>query len=399
MTRAAPLAGVRVVELGRFVAAPYASRLLADLGADVVKVEGLAGDPFRTFVQGGPGGLSSSFTALNRNKRCLAVDLATEGGRRAVAACVRSADVFVENSRPGGMARLGLAYEQVREENPRLVYCSITGFGETGPYADRPGYDMIGQAVSGMASQLLDPDAPQVMGPNLADSITGMTAAYSVLAALHARTTTGAGQRVSLNLVGSTLAFLGTEAQRYLDTGVVPGHLTRPSGSLSFVLRCADRGLLAVHLSSPPKFWAGLLQVLDRADLGEDPRFATHHGRQEHYLELRDVLAPIFGRRTVAAWLSSLVAAGVPCAAVNDMSEVFEDEQVRALGLLRTIDAGPGDVIRTVGVPVEFSDSAPQPLRPPPRLGEHSAEVLRSAGYSTRDIDAGIDAGWLVTGR
>ncbi|GAA0712040.1 CoA transferase [Dactylosporangium roseum] len=396
-TQPVPLAGLRVVELGRFVAAPYAARLLGDLGADVVKVEGVAGDPFRTFVQGRPGGLSSSFTALNRNKRCLAVDLSTELGRRAVADLLRRADVFIENSRPGTMDKLGLGYEQVRADNARLVYCSISGFGETGPYVTRPGYDMIGQAVSGMASQLLDPEAPQVVGPNLADSITGLTAAYSVLAAIHARATTGEGQRVSLNLVGSALAFLGTEAQRYLDTGAVPGHLTRPSNSLSFVLRCLDDRLLAIHLSSPPKFWTGLLDVIARQDLATDPRFDTHHHRQAHYLELREVLAPIIGQRTAADWTAGLVAAGVPFALVNDMRQVFEDEQVQALGLLQTIGAGTGDEFATVGVPAQFSASPTEPMLPPPRLGEHSVQVLRALGYSARTVDAGIESGCFLT--
>lgn len=369
-----PLAGLRVVEFGRFVTAPYTAKLLGDLGADVIKLEGLDGDPFRTFS--GDVELSSHFIALNRNKRSVTVDLSDDSDRARMRDLVINADVFIENSRPGSMERLGVGYDDIHAVAPALIYCSITGMGRSGPYATRPAYDMVGQSISGMAHLSLDPTTMQATGTNTSDSVTGMTAALAILGAVAHRHRTGEGQRIDIDMISSSVSFLGAEAQIFFDSGTSPGPITRPANSLSFAFRCSDEKVLGIHLSSIPKFWEGLTRVVGREDLREDERFTSRAGRSRNYGALSEILQAEFLSRPRDEWLELLVDADVPAAAVHDMSAVFDDEQVRHLGIERTTTHPALGEMRTVGHPHSLSAFPDLPLGPPPRLGEHTDDVF-----------------------
>lgn len=371
-----PLDGLRVVEFGRFVTAPYTAKLLGDLGADVIKLESLDGDPFRTFA--GDVELSSHFIALNRNKRSVTVDLSDDADRARMRELIASADVFIENSRPGSMDRLGVGYDDLRTVAPGLIYCSITGMGRSGPYSARPAYDMVGQSISGMAHLSLDPTTMQATGTNTSDSVTGMTAALAILGAVAHRHRTGEGQRIDIDMISSSVSFLGAEAQIFFDTGAAPGPMTRPANSLSFAFRCADDKVLGIHLSSIPKFWEGLTRVVGREDLRADARFTSRAERSRNYTALSEILQAEFATRPRDEWLPLLVEADVPAAPVHSMSDVFEDEQVRHLGVERTTTHPQLGEMRTVGHPHSLSAFPDLPLAPPPRLGEHTDDVFRA---------------------
>jgi formyl-CoA transferase len=376
-----PLAGIRVVELANFIAGPYAGQLLADLGADVIKVESPdGGDPFRSFASGT---YSPHFIAFNRNKRSVAINIRQPTGRDAIRQLLTTADVLVENSRPGVMDRLGLGYAQAGEWNPRLVYCSVSGFGQDGPAADRPVYDTVGQALGGLLSQTISATDPQIHGPAMADGISGLTAAYGILAALQARSRTGAGQHVDVSMFASVAAFLGSEASMWHRVGDPGGPRRRPAISQSYAFGCADGRVMTVHLSSPPKFWNGLLEAVGRRDLAGDPRFATRQSRVDHFQELHDLLAREFVRRPSAEWQRLLAEHDVPHARVNTVAEVFDEPQARHLGLaLRLHHPSEGDVT-TVAPPVRFSATPWRGLNAPPTLGEDTADVLAELGQDS----------------
>ena len=254
------LAGYRVVDHGEFITAPYATMLLGDLGAEVIKVERPGGDRFRNFERGlyGP-----QFQAFNRNKKSLVLDLERDDERAVLAALLRTADVYVHNFRPGVAERLGVGAEAARAINPRLVYCAISGFGPDGPYAQRPAYDTVGQALSGFLSMFVDPQAPRIVGPATADSVSGLYAANGILAALLERGRTGRGKSLHVPMVAAMAHFSIEQYHRYFSTREVPGPSDRGRVAQSFALRCADGALIAIHLSSPPKFWTGLLAAIE----------------------------------------------------------------------------------------------------------------------------------------
>ncbi len=377
---AGPLVGLVVVELASFIAGPYAGQLLADLGADVVKVEPPdGGDPFRSFAGGSYG---PHFVAFNRNKRSVTLDVREEAGRDAVRRLLTTADVLLENARPGVMDRLGLGYPQVRELNPRLVYCSVSGFGQDGPAARRPVYDTVGQALGGLLSQTITAGHPQILGPAMADGISGLTAAYGILAALQARARTGAGQHVDVSMFGAVAAFLGSEASMWHQAGDPGGPRSRPSISQSYAFGCADGRVMTLHLSSPVKFWQGLLDAVGRPDLAADPRFATRQARIEHFEELHELLAAEFVRRPSEEWQQRLAEHDVPHARVNSLAEVFDEPQARHLGLALRLRHPTEGEVTTVAPPVRFSDTPWQGLSAPPALGEDTADVLAELDLS-----------------
>jgi crotonobetainyl-CoA:carnitine CoA-transferase CaiB-like acyl-CoA transferase len=382
----APLAGVRIVELTAMITGPLAGTLLADLGADVVKVENPPeGDAFRSF-RGGH--YSPYFCTYNRNKKSVALNLKGERGREAFLKLIETADVLIVNFRSGVMDRLGLGAARLQDVNRRLIICSITGFGESGPYADRPAYDAVGQALSGISSLLLGPEA-QITGPSLADNLTGMYASYGILGALYERERTGKGTTIQLNMLESTIAFIADPFANYTMAGINPDPLMRVRASQSYALRCKDGSLVAVHMSSPTKFWMGVLAAFERPELASDPRFSDRVGRIDNYEHLSAELNRTSGTQTRDHWIARLVANDVPHAPILTLPEVLEDPQVQHLGTFVDIEHPAHGRQKTIRRPVRYDGQREdQPLKPAPDLGEHSAEVLGALGLSAAMIAA-----------
>jgi crotonobetainyl-CoA:carnitine CoA-transferase CaiB-like acyl-CoA transferase len=381
---AGALDGIVVLEVANFIAGPFAGVLLADLGAEVIKIENpQGGDPFRAWDLGGD---QPVFWAFNRGKKSVTLNLQKPGATDVFLRLARDADVVVENLRPGAMDRLGIGYEQLRRINPRLVYCPITGFGQTGPYAQRPAYDGVGQAIGGMLSMLTDRENPQPIGPAFADHLGGLYGTYGILGALVARGRTGQGQQVSSTLVGATLAFNTSAATSALAGEPPDGPTGRPRSSQTYGFTGSDGLPFIVHLSSPPKFWQGLARAAGRPDLIEDPRFKARTDRRRNYDALHAELAPIFATQPRAHWLARLEAEEVPHGPMYDVREVFDDPHIQHMGMQIAIERPGRPTIRTVRSPLDYSDT-PQPHpAPPPELGEHTEAVLSRAGYDAEAI-------------
>jgi formyl-CoA transferase len=380
----APLAGIRVVELASYVTGPYAAALLADMGASVVKIEEpTQGDPFRGW---GRGGYSPTFRSVNRGKRSVGLDLRSTDGVALALELIDRADVLVENLRPGSLDRLGLGEATLRERNPRLVYCAISGFGSSGPYRDRPGYDTVGQAMSGLLGLLTDLDDPEPMGISLSDHLTGMYAAFGIAAALVGRGPDGPGRRVETSLLQATTAFVAENAARYFDEGEVPTRATRARIAQAYAFVGGDGLPFAVHLSSPPKFWEGLTAGVGREDLRDDARFVDRAARVAHYDELHAILAETFATEPRATWLDRLEAHDVPAGPINRLDEVFADPGVRALGLVQEVVHPAAGPMRLLGSAVTVTGFDDRAIGAPPLLGEHTEAVLRELGRDEGEI-------------
>lgn len=377
------LAGVRVLDFGSFITAPYAAMLLAEMGADVVKVERPGtGDPFRAFN----GGLySSHFQAHNRNKRSVALEYTAPGAAAAVEALLRNADVLVINVRPGVEERLGLSFETVHAINPRLVYCSITGYGARGPYADRPAYDNVGQAISGWLSMFHQGDDPRVPGPAVSDAITGLFAALGILGALHERTRTGVGRKIEVNMLESMIAFATEPLGKVLASGERLSFFARAASSQSFIVTCADGLRIGLHLSSPTKFWEGLVAATGARDLLT--KYPGRADRVRRYAELAADLAHVFATRPRADWLPLLEANDVPFAPENRLEDLPHDPQVRHQDVFYSMQHPTQGEVRAAHRPIRFDDDRRSDFRPPPTLGEHTQEVLKEAGLAEADVD------------
>jgi formyl-CoA transferase len=380
---AGALDGITVLEIANYVSGPYAAMLLGDLGATVLKIEAPdGGDPFRGW---GKVEYSATFGSLNRNKKSVVLDLKQPEDVRALRGLIASADVLVENFRPGTMERIGLGYDDVRELNGRLVYCSITGFGPEGPYRDYPGYDTVGQGMSGLLSLLTEMDAPKPMGISLSDHLAGVFACYGILAALMARERTGRGQRVETSLLESSIAFLAENAANYFENGArPPSRATRTHQAQVFTFVARDGLPFVVHLSSPQKFWDGLLAATGLESLVDDERFATRPARVQHYDALDALLAQRFRGDDRAAWLSRLRENDVPCGPLNDFREVFEDPQVELLRMRRALPHPKRGSVSVVGSPVRLSETPVTIASAAPELGADTAEVLSSLQHEER---------------
>lgn len=382
-----PLTGIRIIEMANVISGPFAGATLVDLGADVVKVElPGTGDAFRRW-DGVERSVSSSFAAFNRGKRSVTVDVRTPEGREVFLRLAAGADVVIENFRPGTLDRWGVGFDVLSAENEGLVYCAISGMGATGPYADQPTFDQIAQALSGLWSQLTDMDDPEPVGPPLCDQLSGLYATVAILAALHERSRSGRGQRIDVSMLGAGVAFQAGSVANLTTDGRVATRSTRPRASLSFAFVAGDGRPFAIHLSTPDKFWRGLVDAVERPELLQDERFATKAGRMRHYEELRAELAERFATGDRAEWLARLKERDVPAGPINTIQEALADPQVEHLRLLRRFGDGDGRSHDLVRVPADFSRTDAGRTDPAPVLGEHTEEILSESGYSPRNVE------------
>ena len=400
---AGPLAGLKVLDLSRVLAGPWASQILADLGADVVKVERPgAGDDTRgwgpPFVADADGrtGDAAYFLAANRNKRSLALDLARPEGQEVVRRLALQADVVVENFKRGDLKRYRLDYASLSAVKPDLVYCSITGFGQDGPHADRPGYDFMIQGMAGFMSLTGEAGGePLRAGVAVADLTTGMYSTIAILAALRHRDATGEGQHVDMALFDVTFGWLANQAQNFLVSGKAPGRVgnTHPNLVPYQVFRTATKPIIVAVGNN--KQFASLAAVLGHPEWAQDARFRLNRDRIGNRALLVGLIGDLLGAKPAEHWLAAIEAVGVPVGPVNDLTQTFADPQVAARALLVEVDHPVAGRIPTLAQPMKFSASVPEYKLPPPLLGQHSRDVLADAGFTAEEIAALEAAGVL----
>ena len=373
-----PLEGVRVVELTHIMAGPVCGLMLADMGADVIKVEKPGGEDSRRFLPPAVGDQSAAFMMMNRNKRGIVLDLKSEDGRAAFLKLIERADILVENHRKGTMERLGLGAEVLARANPALVHVEISGFGRTGPYADRGGFDLIAQGMSGLMSITGEgPGRPPVkVGAPVSDITAGILAAMGALAAYVRRLQTGEGQRVDTSLFEAGIVHTYWQSAIALATGTAPGPMgsAHPLNAPYQAFRTAD-GWICIGAANQ-RNWERLLGLIDAPELAADPRYATNGDRMENREALEAALNGVFARRPTAEWLAVMEEGGLPAGPVLDVREMHADPQTRAREMVVALEHPTAGAVETIGLPVKFSRTPGAVGRPAPRLGEHTAEVL-----------------------
>ena len=394
-----PLAGLKVIELAHIMAGPVCGLMLADMGADVIKVEKVpGGDDSRRFLPPEIGGESAAFMMMNRNKRGVAVDLKQDEGRAVLRRMLQSADVVIENYRRGTMERLGLGYEELRKDNPGLIYCEISGFGRTGPYADRGGFDLIAQGMSGLMSITGEGEGrpPVKVGAPVTDITAGILGAMGVLAAVVSRQQTGQGQRVDPSLFEAGIVHTYWQSAIAFATGKSPGPMgsAHPLNAPYQAFQTAD-GWITVGAANQ-KNWLRLIEALERPDLNQDDRFKDNASRMAHLKALQDALNGVFRTRTTEEWLQRLEAAGVPAGPVLTVGQMHEDPQAVARRMVEVPTHARLGPVETIGLPVKFSETPGALDRGAPVYGQHTRAVLAEHGYSTADIDALIAKGAVV---
>jgi len=383
----AVLRGLKVLETAAVITGPFAGMLLADLGAEVLKVESVdGGDSFRKW-EADSEATKPTFASYNHGKKSLALDLKSERGREIYRRLVGESDVLIQNFRPGVMERLGLGWEDLRQINPRLVYCHITGVGVDGPEAGRPIFDAVAQALSGLWSQFTDLDDPEPVGPPFADQLTAVFAAYAVLAGVHQATTTGRGVKLEISMLAACLAFQTMGVATFAAEGAVPTKSSRAHQSQSYAFMAGDGLPFAIHLSTPHKFWTGLCHAAGRPELVTDARFATKPLRVHHYDELHDVLAEVFATRPRDEWLALLEDHDVPAAPILTLAEAVDHPQVRATGMLVDGPVGRG-LVRS---PVVADGHRMGAEARCPALGADTADVLARLGLTEDERRALVD--------
>jgi len=383
-----PLDGVRVIDLTRFMAGPFGTAMLGDYGAEILKIEPPGeGDGSRAWGPPFAGGESVYFLSVNRNKRSLTLDLRHPEGAALFLRLVDAADVVVENFTPGTLSRLGLGGDVLRRRNPRLIYCAISGFGLTGPYRDRPAFDLILQGMGGvMATTGEEGGAPVRVGIPIADIAGGMYAAYAIALALLARGRTGVGQTLDVSLLDAQIAWLSYYVGIYLASGQVPPR--RGSAHATVVpyqaFACADGRYITLGTGNDRLFSRFCAEA--GIGLADDPRFRTNADRIRHRGELIPLLETVFRARPAAAWLELLTAVGIPAGPIATLDEIVKDPQVQAREMLVEVDHPSAGRITIPGIPVKYSGTPGSIRRPPPRLGEHTHEVLTELGLSAEEI-------------
>lgn len=384
---ARPLQGVTVLEMGTFITGPAAGMLLADMGADVIKVEQPGtGDPFRSFK----GELySPHFQTYNRGKRSITIDPKNPEDLAVLDGLVAGADVFIQNFRPGVADRLKVDAKRLQAINPALVYASISGFGSEGPERDRPAFDTVAQAASGFLRLLVNPEHPRVVGPAIADAMTGFYTALGILAALNERHMTGKGRVVETSMFEAMCHFNLDDFTHLFSADQVMGPYSRPHVSQSYVFQCADGKWLALHMSSPPKFWENLATAVGQPDMLSLPAFESREARIAHYEDVVAFLAPIFAQQSRDHWTAELTRLEVPNSPVHDTTEVLATEQAKVLGIEVNDPDGPKGNFRTIRFPVSFDGARMDSVTAPPLLGADDAAVRRSIERPVHGIRRG----------
>ncbi len=385
-----PLEGLKVIDLSHIMAGPACSMLLADMGADVIKVEKMpGGDDARRMVPPNVGDESAAFLIMNRNKRGIALDLKTEAGRDVLTRLLKDADVLIENYRRGTMEKMGFGYDVLRALNPKLIYCSISGFGRTGPYADRGGFDLVAQGMTGLMSITGERVGapPMKSGAPLTDITAGILACVGILAALHARESSGHGQMVDTSLFEAGITHTYWHSAICFATGQAPG----PMGSAHplnapYQAFPASDGWITVGAANQEN-WLRLLGALEAPELRDDPRFANNAGRMRNLSALTETLTPLFQRRSVAEWLRRLEDAGVPAGPVLDIAQMHADPQALAREMIVETTHPTAGPTKAIGLPIKFSDTPGGVHRAAPVFGQHTAEVLREHGFSDAEIE------------
>lgn len=367
---------IRVVEQGTFITGPCAGMMLADLGADVIKIESAGnGDPYRSFKTGF---YSAHFQAYNRNKRAIGLDLKSETDREIFYRLITQADVYIQNFRPGAAARIGADYETLSRINPKLIYCSISGFGPDGPYSQRPVYDSVAQAVSGFLSVSIDPQQPRFIGPALADAITGIYASLGISAALVERNRTGKGKRIDISMVEAMMHFAVEPFMGYFALGEEPSGVDRPRLAQAFIVRCKDGKLFAFHLSSLDKFWDALVDAIEGQELARDERFSQRLKRIDNYKELNAELNAIFATKTRSEWVERFSQFDVPFAPINTIPDVVSDPQARHLEMFVPVTGRIEGAQQSVRPAYSFDGERARTVRAAPVVNQHGDEI-RSA--------------------
>jgi crotonobetainyl-CoA:carnitine CoA-transferase CaiB-like acyl-CoA transferase len=391
-----PLAGLKVIDLSHVMAGPTCTMLLADMGADVIKVEKIpGGDDAHHMVPPKIGSESAAFLIMNRNKRGIALDLKTEAARMVLFRLLENADVLVENYRHGTMERMGFGYDKLRALNPRLIYCSISGFGRTGPYADRGGFDLVAQGMSGLMSITGEGQGrpPMKCGAPVTDITAGILACVGILAALYSRAITGKGQMVDTSLFEAGIIHTYWQSAICFATGQPPGPMgsAHPLNAPYQAFPAAD-GWITVGAANQTN-WLRLVEVLQAPELRYDARFATNADRMRNLPELVAVLTPLFKARRWADWLERLERAGVPAGPVLDIRQMHADPQAQAREMIIETTHPTAGTVKAIGLPIKFSETPGGVRRPAPVFGQDTREVLRTHGFSDAEIDQ-----WAATG-
>lgn len=374
------LEGTVCIDVSGHVAGPYAGSLLGDLGCDVLKVELPGGGDTHRGRNPKYEGYGPSFRALNRNKRSVTLDLQHKKGREILIKLLTTADIFLDNFRPPTKNKLRLDYEELARLNPKLIHCSISGYGQSGPYRDKPGFDTIGQALSGMMSLVTDLDDPKVAGISFVDHCAGIFAVYGIMAALLARAKTGRGQFIDVSLLQVATAFIESHVADYLNGGEAVSRENFPKGRIYSLLDCEKKPFM-VHLSGHNQAWEGLLEAAELDSLIGDPRFASQKQRADQHQEIVGILREQFCKKSRDYWLPRLDANSIPNAPINTIHEVFDNPQIKHLGIPRQISHPKMGVSNLVGSPINLTGTPARFFRPAPLLGEHTEEVLEKLGY------------------